>query len=280
MGDAGEENCATSCEAGKVGTTVSASFRCWGRSIYAARRNCSRQKATADDIRAYLAQLASSGRVSAGYCRGVLAVLVTLYETILKQPGRVAELPRMKRPAQLPIVLSAEQVVRLFKVTRNLKHKALLTTAYGAGLRVGEAVRLKMGDVDFDRLQVRVTAVKGAKDRYTLLAKIAARIPGEYTDAYKPQEWLFPGDDSADHLSERAAQHVFADAKKRAGIVKKVTFHSLRHSFATHLHESGVGLRYIQELMGHESIETTERYTHITPEGKERIESPLDKLKL
>jgi site-specific recombinase XerD len=238
------------------------------------------EKATADDIREYLAQMASSGQVSPGYCRGARAVLVTLYETILKQPGRVADLPRMKRPKQLPIVLSAEEIVRIIKVTRNLKHKALLTTAYGAGLRVGEVVRLKRGDVDFDRMQVRVTAGKGAKDRYTLLARIAAKSLLEYIAAFKPQLWLFPGDDSTDHLSERAAQHVFEDAKKRAGITKKVTFHSLRHSFATHLHESGVGLRYIQELMGHDSIETTERYTHVTPEGKERIESPLDKLKL
>ena len=100
-----------------------------------------------------------------------------------------------------------------------------------------------------------------------------------YRHAYRPKDWLFPGEDSTDHLSERAAQHVFEDAKKRAGILKRATFHSLRHSFATHMLEDGVDARYIQEFMGHDSIETTQRYMHVTEKGLERIKSPLDNLK-
>lgn len=96
----------------------------------------------------------------------------------------------------------------------------------------------------------------------------------------KPRDWLFPGEDSSDHLSERTAQHIFEDAKVKAGIKKKVTFHSLRHSFATHMLEDGVDIRYIQELMGHDSIKTTELYTHVTERGMERVKSPLDNFKL
>jgi len=151
-------------------------------------------------------------------------------------------------------------------------------TAYSAGLRVGEVVRLKVGDLDHDRMQIRITAGKGAKDRYTVLSDLAWKYIRAYCQVYAPKDWLFPGEDPRDHLSERAAQHVFEDAKKKAGIIKKATFHSLRHSFATHLLEDGVDVRYIQEFMGHDSVETMQRYTHMTDKGLERIKSPLDKL--
>ena len=238
------------------------------------------ENATREHIRAYLVQMASSGLVSAGYCRQARAALIMLYETVLKQPDKVSDLPRMKRPKQLPVVLSREEVARLFKVTYNLKHKALLMVAYSAGLRVGEAVRLKVGDVDSQRMQIRVTAGKGAKDRYTLLSGVALETLREYYKRYKPEDWLFPGGSPTAHLSPRSAQRIFEQAKTRAGINKRATFHTLRHSFATHLLEDGVDIRYIQELLGHGSIETTERYTHVTQKGMERIKSPLDNLKL
>ncbi|MEW5721431.1 MAG: tyrosine-type recombinase/integrase, partial [Chloroflexota bacterium] len=237
-------------------------------------------RATTEQIRAYLVEMASSGRVSASYCRQARAVLVFFYETTLKQREKVRDLPRMKREEQLPRILSREEVVKLFKVTSFLKHKALLITAYSAGLRVGEVVRLKVSDIDSKRMTIRVAIGKGAKDRDTLLSATALAILREYVRAFKPQDWLFPGDDGIDHLSVRAAQHVFEDAKKRAGIIKPATFHTLRHSFATHLLEDGVDMRYIQELMGHGSIETTERYTHVTERGKQKIKSPLDNFKL
>jgi site-specific recombinase XerD len=238
------------------------------------------ERATREDIRAYIVQMASSGLVSASYCRGARAALIFLYETVLKRAEQVRDLPNMKRPSQLPIVLSREEVVRLFKVTNNLKHRALLMTAYSAGLRVGEVVRLKIGEIDSGRMQIRVTAGKGAKDRYVPLSPRALEVLREYYKAFKPKHWLFPGDDATDHLSERAAQHVFEDAKTRAGIKKKATFHTLRHSYATHLHEEGVDIRYIQELMGHESIKTTELYTHVAERETEQIKSPLDNLKM
>lgn len=198
------------------------------------------ERATRDQIREYIVQLAQSGTISAAYCRGARAAIVFLYETTLKQREKVNDLPRMKRPSQLPRVLSREEVAKLIRVTNFIKHKALLATAYSAGLRVGEVVRLKVSDVDSKRMTIRVTAGKGAKDRDTLLSAIALEILREYVRRFKPKDWLFPGDLPSDHLSERSAQHIFEDAKKGAGITKPATFHTLRHSFATHLLDDGV----------------------------------------
>jgi integrase/recombinase XerD len=238
------------------------------------------EQATHDQIRAYLVEFASSGRVSAAYCRGARSALIFLYESALKQRGKVCDLPRMKRPEQLPRVLSREEIVKIFKVTPFLKHRALLMTAYSAGLRVGEVVRLKVSDIDSKRMTIRVTAGKGAKDRDTLLSMNALEVLREYFRVFKPKDWLFPGEDRNDHLTKRTAERIFTEAKQKAGILKPATFHTLRHSFATHLLEDGTDMRYIQELLGHGSIETTERYTHVTERGKQQIKSPLDNFKL
>lgn len=203
-----------------------------------------------------------------------------MYDTVLKHPGKVGDLPRMKRPQQLPVVLSQEEVAKLFKVTFNLKHKALLMTAYSAGLRVGELVRLKTSEIDSKRMQIKVTASKGAKDRNNLLSAATLRVLRAYFKRFRPNEWIYPGDDRKDHLSERAAQELFKDANKRAGITKPATFHTLRHSFATHLLEEGVDMRYVQELLGHGHIRTAERYTHVSQIALGRIKSPMDKLKI
>lgn len=245
-----------------------------------AREKITPEQATRGQIREYLVQLAQSGTISAAYCRGARAAIVFLYATTLKQREKVSDLPRMKRPSQLPIVLSHEEVARLLKVTHNLKHKALLMTAYSAGLRVGEVVRLKVSEIDSKRMTIRVTAGKGAKDRYTLLSETALTVLREYFRTFKPKGWLFPGEERDDHLAERSAQEIFKDAKKKAGILKPATFHTLRHSFATHLLEDGVDMRYIQELLGHGNIRTTERYTHVSESALGRIKSPMDKLVL
>ena len=129
-------------------------------------------------------------------------------------------------------------------------------------------------------MQIRVTAGKGAKDRYTVLAEATLTALREYFLIHKPKEWLFPGDGGIGHLAERSAQEVFNAEKEKAGIIKPVTFHSLRHSFATHLMEDGVDIRYVQELLGHGSVKTTERYTHVATRVMERIKSPMDKLGL
>jgi integrase/recombinase XerD len=234
------------------------------------------EQASSDQIRGYLVEMASSGRVSAAYCRGARSALIFLYGVALKHRGKVGDLPRMKRPSQLPVVLSREEVAKLFKVTSFIKHKALLITAYSAGLRVGEAVRLKVSDVDSKRMQIRVTAGKGAKDRYTLLSETALTILREYFHAFKPKDWLFLGEERGDHLAESSAERIFKNSLKRVGITKPATFHTLHHSFATHLLEDGVDMRYIQKLLGHGNIRMTERYTHVSESTLGRIKSPLD----
>jgi site-specific recombinase XerD len=196
------------------------------------------------------------------------------------QPDHVAAQLLHVQQLERDHALRRREIGRILRTTVNLKHKALLVTAFSAGLRVGEVVRLKVSDVDSKRMQIRVTAGKGAKDRYTVLSETDLVVLREYFKAEKPQDWLFPGEEPTDHLSERSAQHVFEHAKKKAGITKKATFHTLRHSFATHLLEDGVDIRYIQELLGHDSIKTTERYAHVTQPALARIKSPLDNMQL
>ena len=229
------------------------------------------------DLRQYLYEMASGGRLSAAYCNQARAALQAFYG-VLRQPEKAADLPRMQEPKKLPAVLSREEVGRLLRATSNLKHKALLMMAYSAGLRVGEVVRLRVSDIDSERRQIRVQGGKGQKDRYTLLSQVALEAVQAYIRAYRPQEWLFPGGDPRRPLCVRSAQHIFEQSKKRAGIQKEATFHSLRHAFATHLLEDGVDIRYIQEFLGHSSVETTRRYTHVAQQAAGRIRSPLDSL--
>jgi integrase/recombinase XerD len=155
--------------------------------------------------------------------------------------------------------------------------------AYGGGLRVSEVVRLRIEDIDSERNMIHIRRAKRQKDRYTLLGDAALAILRAYWKEYHPREWLFEGQSRKDgkpvsHLSKRSAEAIFEAAKTKAGIAKHVTFHSLRHSFATHLLEAGVDLRYIQELLGHESSKTTEIYTHVSQKKVEQIKSPLDEV--
>ena len=149
---------------------------------------------------------------------------------------------------------------------------------YSAGLRVGEVVRLKPEDIDSKRMLIHVRGAKGRKDRYTLLSESAFKVSKEYLNRDKPPLWLFPGPDKERHISIRTAQRIFEMACNRAGVKKEVTIHSLRHSFATHLLESGVDLRYIQELLRHKSSKTTEIYTHVSNKDFMRIKNPLDQI--
>src|SRR5690606_30990759 len=146
----------------------------------------------------------------------------------------------------------------------NLKHRALLFITYASGLRVGEVVRLKPRDLDMERKTLTIRQGKGRKDRYTILSAAAIKEINKYLESERPQFWLFPGQDSRKPLTERSAQKVFEQALSKSGVNKKVTIHSLRHSFATHLLEAGTDIRYIQELLGHQHLKTTERYTHVS----------------
>ena len=160
----------------------------------------------------------------------------------------------------------------------NFKHRLLLMMVYASGLRVSEVVNLKRRDIDTSRQAISIRAGKGRKDRYSLVSDTVLNALAEYYHRYDVTDWLFSGADPGKHLSIRSAQHIFEHALKRAKIEKDATLHSLRHSFATHLLETGTDIRYIQELLGHASILTTERYTHVAKRKVLSITSPLDSI--
>jgi integrase/recombinase XerD len=170
---------------------------------------------------------------------------------------------RPKKENKLPNVLGPKEVIRILFAVENRKHRALLFLVYSSGLRVGEVVRLRLNDLDLERRTLHVRQGKGKKDRMTVLSHSAIEVVQQYIDQTKPENWLFPGQYPNKHLSERTVQKVFEAAVKIAKVKKDVSVHSLRHSFATHLLEDGIDIRYIQELLGHQSTRTTEIYTHV-----------------
>jgi site-specific recombinase XerD len=187
-------------------------------------------------------------------------------------------IPPRKRPSPLPEVLSVEDVERLFEAATNPKHQVLLMTTYATGVRVSEAVRLRVSDIDSDRMMVRVEQGKGAKDRYTVLSQRLLEELRAHFRRFRPHNWLFFGTDRSRPLSTSAAQRAFTAAKERAGITRGKGIHTLRHCFATHLLEAGVDVKVIQELMGHSSILTTMRYLQVTRKTITATRSPLDLL--
>ena len=200
------------------------------------------------------------------------------YEQVLGRQKFFWEIPRPKRHSILPKLLNEQELGRLFNSTGNKKHKAMLFTAYSAGLRVSEIVNLKIKDIDSKRMQIFIQRAKGKKDRYVNLSPVLLDILRNYFNGYKPRLYLFESEYSGNAYPVRTVQQIFANAKRKAGIRKDVGIHSLRHSFATHLLEKGVDIRYIKDLLGHFSIKTTERYLHVTRQNLVNIVSPLDDL--
>jgi integrase/recombinase XerD len=227
---------------------------------------------------AYLLELVRGPGISKSYQNQIVSALRFLCEGVLGQPRLALRIPRPRKERKLPAVLSPGEVARLVGKTRNLKHRALLMLLYSAGLRVGEVVRLTPADLDMDRGLVRVRGGKGGKDRYTLLAQRAIEAVRLYRDAYPARPWLFPGGMKETHLTTRSVQRIVQESARAAGIEKRVTAHTLRHSFATHLLEGGTNLRVIQELLGHQSARTTQMYTHVARSTLETVRSPLDNL--
>ncbi len=235
------------------------------------------KQADTKDITAFLRYLVTERKVSTSYQNQSINAIKFYYEKVMGGPRRVYMIDRPREEKKLPIVLSTEEMAILLKNVKNLKHKAILMTLYAGGLRIGELVRLKINDIDSKRMQIRVEQSKGKKDRYTLLSQKNLAILRAYFKEFKPQDYLFEGQTGGAY-SARSIQEIVKDATLNAGIRKKVTAHTLRHSFATHLLEQGTDLRYIQSLLGHENSKTTEIYTHITTKGFDQIKSPLDML--
>lgn len=234
------------------------------------------EEITNDDIRNYILFLLEGLGGSHSYANQVLSALKLFFREILNRNDIVYNLPRPKRENTLPEILSKEEVGRILCSVSNIKHRAILYLVYSSGLRVGEVVRLKVTDIDKDRMLLRVEQGKGRKDRYTLLSPVALEIVNKYMAVEEPEDRLFPGGNEGSFLTERSVQKVFKAACDKAKIGKEVSVHTLRHSFATHLLESGTDIRYIQELLGHSSSKTTEIYTHVSKNSIRKIRSPLD----
>jgi integrase/recombinase XerD len=202
------------------------------------------------------------------------------YEQVLKKEKFFWEIPRPKKPFQLPKLLNENELSRLFNALKNKKHKAMLFTAYSAGLRVSEVVNLKIADIDSKRMQILIQRAKGKKDRYVNLSPVLLDILRKYLLEYKPSPklFLFESEQSLTAYPTRTVQQIFSAAKHKASIAKTVGVHSLRHSFATHLLDKGTDIRYIKDLLGHFNIKTTERYLHVSKKQLVNIISPFDDL--
>ena len=216
--------------------------------------------------------------LSSSYQNQIVNSIKLYFKTCRDTKIEIDKIHRPKRAKVLPNVLSKEEVKKILDAHSNLKHKAMLSMIYSCGLRRSELLNLKFSDIDSKRNIVIIRQSKGKKDRIAPLSpKILAMLRTYYKE-YKPKNWLFEGQKQGEQYSEKSLQSVLKQALQKVGITKPVTLHWLRHSYATHLLESGTDLRYIQELLGHSSSKTTEIYTHVSTKNIQQIKSPFDDL--
>ena len=232
---------------------------------------------TQEDIKNYLAYQEKDLKLSCSSMNLALSSFKFFYTIIMKH-DITYERHRPRQDIRMPVVFSRTEIKSMLNSIENCKHRLLLMLVYSAGLRVSEVVALKREHIDINRRRVNVVSGKGRKDRYTLLSDQVIHCLAVYYANYAITTWIFPGLSAGGHLSIRSAQYICENAIRRAGIDKNASIHSLRHTFATHLLETGTDIRYIQELLGHRSVQTTERYAHITHPKLLNIQSPLDTL--
>lgn len=232
------------------------------------------------ELKGYMAWVLEVEKLTESTAHSRLNALKFYYEELLKRERFFYEIPRPKRPIQLPKLLNEDELSRLFNAMANKKHKVMLFTVYSAGLRVSEVARLKLADIDSKRMQIFVEDAKGKKDRYVNLSPLLLDLLRQYVKNCMPapKKYLFESSLTGDAYPTRTIQTIFSRAKVLAGIRKEVGIHSLRHSFATHLLDKGVDIRYIKDILGHFNIKTTERYLHVSKQRLVNIESPLDDL--
>lgn len=235
---------------------------------------------SAEQIRAYFLHCINDLKLSENTLHSRMNAVKFYFEQVLGRDKLFIEIPRPKKKVLLPNVLAISQVERLFSQLENLKHKTMLYLAYSAGLRVSEVVNLKIEDIHSARMAINIKGAKGKKDRTVTLSQGILELLRKYYVAYRPQNWLFEGQYPDSPYSTRSLQQIFRRAKTQARILQDVSFHSLRHSYATHLHEAGTDIKLIQELLGHNDIKTTLRYTHVSNRTLENIKSPFDALNL
>ncbi len=234
---------------------------------------------TRERIEKYLYLLVTNYKYSESNLNGAINAIKFYFEHVLGRQKEFYNIPRPRTPKLLPDVLAEDEVSGIIKTINNLKHKAIIMTGYSAGLRASEIISLKIKDIDNKRMMIKVERGKGNKDRYVPLSKTLLGVLRDYYVKYKPKVYLFEGINGKQYCV-RSAQEILANAKIKLKVTKKGSLHLLRHSFATHLLEGGTDIRYIQELLGHNNIKTTLRYTHVTPKAIKKIQSPLDKLDL
>jgi site-specific recombinase XerD len=235
------------------------------------------QSCTVEDIRNYILYCINELQLSEATIHSRINAVKFYYEQVLRRERFLIEIPRPKKPLQLPKVIAPADIKRLFATADNLKHNTMLKLCYGLGLRVSEIVNLKIKDIDSKAMQVFIERAKGKKDRYVNLPESILPQLRAYFTEYKPKVYLFEGQYGGQY-SSRSAQQVFKNALLKAKINKTVGIHSLRHSFATHLLEQGTDIRFIQELLGHSDIKTTLLYTEVSDKSIRKIKSPLDNL--
>jgi integrase/recombinase XerD len=244
---------------------------------FARHFNCSPDGLGPEHVRQYqlhlLQQKASWSRFNQAVC-----ALRFFYGTTLQRPDDVEMVPYGKKPRALPDVLSREEVASLFAAVGCRRYRLLLQAAYSCGLRVSEAVRLRVGDIDSSRMVLHIRRAKGGKDRFAPLSPVLLGLLREYWREHRPKDWLFPGAKPDSHISVGQVQRVCHSAVLACGLRKKASMHTLRHSYATHMLEGGTDLATLQKLLGHNQMSTTLRYTHIGHSHLQRAGSPLDTL--
>lgn len=234
---------------------------------------------TETNISNYINHLIKTQKLSAAYQRQILAAVDKFYIWKFEKRLHLKPLYPQRKAKSLPKYLTQEEVKKLIDGTTNKKHGCILKLLYGSGLRLAELLHLEPRDIDSEHMTIYIREGKGLKDRYVMLSDSLLKDLRSYYIAYKPQKYLFESPQGGKY-SGSSVQKVIKALAKKAGITKRVTPHVLRHSFATHLLEQGVDMRYVQELLGHASIKTTQIYTHITDRTKSKIKSPLDYLSL
>ncbi|MEK6481379.1 site-specific tyrosine recombinase/integron integrase [Catalinimonas sp. 4WD22] len=230
---------------------------------------------TEEEVKVFIVHHMAVKRRSRSYQNQLINSIKFYLEHVLGRPRTYYDLDRPKKVYTLPLVLSQEEVKSLLATVGNLKHQAILQTVYGCGLRLSELIHLRIRDIDSKRMVVVIKQGKGAKDRLVPLSPKLLGLLRRYYKEYQPKEYLFEGEKGGKY-GRRSVQQIFQKARILAGIKKKATLHTLRHSYATHLLDAGVDLRYIQVLLGHCSSKTTEIYTHVSKAHIRKITSPLD----
>ncbi|MBI9073533.1 MAG: site-specific integrase [Melioribacteraceae bacterium] len=237
------------------------------------------EKVTEKEIEEYLFYCKNKKKYSFSSMKQIIATIRYLYLNVFNKPIPKALDLKLRKPTILPNVLSVSDISKILSVTSNIKHKTILLLIYAAGLRLGELLELKIGDIDSDSMRIHIREGKGKKDRYIMLSENVLVLLREYFKIYNPKEYLFEGQKEGKYCS-KSVQNIFKNALKKSEIKKKATVHTLRHSFATHLLDEGTDIRYIQELLGHKRLETTQIYTHVSSYSINKIKSPADKLKI